>query len=120
MIYVDNAATSIQRNDQCPKSAASSAWSSRCITTTIAPPHFHVRYGKQKAVIGIDLVELLEGKLSPKAKSLVLEWAEAHRTELMADWELARLTGASAQDRSLGVVPCCKTSWKRFLWKTIV
>jgi hypothetical protein len=55
-----------------------------------APPHFHVRYGKQKAVIGIDPVELLEGKLSPKAKSLVLEWAEAHQAELIADWDLAR------------------------------
>ena len=43
-----------------------------------APPHFHVRYGKQKAVIGIDPLELLEGKLSRKAKSLVLEWATAH------------------------------------------
>ena len=32
-----------------------------------APPHFHVRYGKQKAMIGIDPVELLHGKLSPKA-----------------------------------------------------
>jgi len=42
------------------------------------PPHFHVRYGKQKAVIGIEPVELLHGKLSPKAKSLVLEWAALH------------------------------------------
>jgi hypothetical protein len=56
-----------------------------------APPHFHVRYGKQKAVIGIKPVKLLEGKLSPKAKSLVLEWATLHQAELMADWELARL-----------------------------
>lgn len=55
-----------------------------------APPHFHVRYGKQKAVIGIDPVELLEGTLSRKAKSLVLEWATEHQAELMADWELAR------------------------------
>ena len=54
-----------------------------------APPHFHVRYGKQKAVIGIDPVELLEGKLSPKANSLVFDWATAHQAELIADWELA-------------------------------
>ena len=55
-----------------------------------APPHFHVRYGSQKAVIGIDPIELLEGKLTRKAKTLVLEWAAAHQAELIADWELAR------------------------------
>ncbi len=55
-----------------------------------APPHFHVRYGKQKAVIGINPVELLEGGLSPKARALVLEWAIMHQDELMSDWQLAR------------------------------
>ena len=55
-----------------------------------APPHFHVRYGQQKAVIGIDPVELLKGKLSPKASALVLEWATLNQSELMADWNLAR------------------------------
>jgi hypothetical protein len=55
-----------------------------------APPHFHVRYGKQKAIIGIDPVELLKGKVSPKAKSLVLEWATLHQAALITDWELAR------------------------------
>jgi len=55
-----------------------------------APPHFHVRYGKQKALMGLNPVELLEGKLSPKARTLVFEWAQGHHNELMADWELAR------------------------------
>ena len=55
-----------------------------------APPHFHVRYGQQKAVIGIDPPAMLAGRLSPKARTLVLEWAALHQTELMADWELAR------------------------------
>ena len=32
-----------------------------------APPHFPVRYGRQKAVIGIDPIALLAGRLSPKA-----------------------------------------------------
>lgn len=54
------------------------------------PPHFHVRYGKQKAIVGIDALALLEGRLSPKARALVLEWAGLHQDELMADWELAR------------------------------
>ena len=55
-----------------------------------APPHFHVRYGKQKAVIGIDPMELLAGKLSRRVLGLALEWGELHQEELMADWDLAR------------------------------
>ena len=55
-----------------------------------APPHFHVRYAKQKAVIGINPLELLEGTLSPKARALVLEWANMHQDELMSNWDLAR------------------------------
>jgi hypothetical protein len=55
-----------------------------------APPHFHVRYGNQKAVVGIDSLSVLHGRLSPRARSLVLEWARMHQPELMANWELAR------------------------------
>jgi hypothetical protein len=55
-----------------------------------APPHFHVRYGEQKAVIGIDPIALLEGNLSRRGKGLVIDWAQEHQAELMADWELAR------------------------------
>ena len=43
-----------------------------------------------RAVIGIQPLKLLQGKLSPKAKSPVLEWAVLHQDELMVDWELAR------------------------------
>jgi len=46
-----------------------------------APPHFHVRYAKQKAVVGIDLIEMLAGRLSPRARSLILEWAALHQGE---------------------------------------
>ena len=55
-----------------------------------APPHFHVRYGNQRATIRIDPAGVLEGRLSPKARALVLEWAQLHQAELRADWELAR------------------------------
>ncbi len=55
-----------------------------------APPHFHVRYGNQKAVVAIDPIELLAGHLSSRARALVLEWAALHQAELMVDWELAR------------------------------
>ena len=54
-------------------------------------PHFHVRYGEQRALIAIDSLTLLEGKLSPRVLGLVIEWASMHQEELMADWEKARL-----------------------------
>lgn len=54
------------------------------------PPHFHVRYGDQKAVLAIDPLRVLEGKLSPRALGLVMEWAAMHRAELGANWDRAR------------------------------
>ena len=30
------------------------------------PPHFHVRYGEQKAIISIETLTLLRGALSPR------------------------------------------------------
>lgn len=55
-----------------------------------APPHFHARYGHQKAAIDIETLGVLEGELSPRALGLVSEWAARHKDELRADWELAR------------------------------
>ena len=43
-----------------------------------APPHFHVRYSKQKAIVGIDPLVVLAGRLTPRAERLVLEWAALH------------------------------------------
>jgi hypothetical protein len=54
------------------------------------PPHFHVRYGGQKALIGIQTLTVLQGRLAPRVFGLVMEWASLHQTELMGNWELAR------------------------------
>ena len=54
------------------------------------PPHFHVRYSGQKALIAIGPLGLLQGHLSPRALGLVTEWAALHREDLMEDWNLAR------------------------------
>ncbi len=53
------------------------------------PPHFHVRYGGDKASIRIENFAVLEGYLPPRALGLVMEWAEIHKDELFKDWELA-------------------------------
>ena len=55
-----------------------------------APPHFHVRYGEQKALIGIQSLTLLQGRLSPRVFGLVMEWASRHQAELMYTWDQAR------------------------------
>jgi len=54
------------------------------------PPHFHVRYGKHQALLGIRDLRLLAGSLPPRALGLVIEWASRYREELWAHWERAR------------------------------
>lgn len=54
------------------------------------PPHFHVRYNNQKAIVSIETLEILEGELTARLFKLVTEWAILHQVELMEDWELAR------------------------------
>jgi hypothetical protein len=54
------------------------------------PPHFHVRYGSQKALVAIETLSVMRGSLSPRALGLVVEWAAQHREELIENWNLAR------------------------------
>ena len=51
-----------------------------------APPHFHAKYGSQRAAFSIQDLRLIEGNLPPRVISLVLEWAFQHREELMENW----------------------------------
>jgi hypothetical protein len=55
-----------------------------------APPHFHVRYADHKAVVDIQGLSIIEGKLPRRASHLVLDWAELHQAELMRDWDLCQ------------------------------
>lgn len=54
------------------------------------PPHFHVRYGGQKAIIAIETLMLLQGKLSPRVLGMVIEWATIHQNDLLENWQLVR------------------------------
>lgn len=54
------------------------------------PPHFHAYYNGKEAIFRIETLEITAGDLPKRAKSMVLEWAEEHRTELMEDWELSK------------------------------
>jgi hypothetical protein len=57
------------------------------------PPHFHVRYGEDRAVISINELKLMEGKIPKRALALVLEWANEHRDELLKNWNSLETTG---------------------------
>jgi phosphomannomutase len=54
------------------------------------PPHFHARYDGEKVAVDIRTLQVLEGRIEPRALGLVIEWASQHQNELMEDWELAR------------------------------
>ena len=54
------------------------------------PPHFHARYGDNQAVIGIEGLTILQGRLPPRARGLVVEWAGLRQAELRTAWLSAR------------------------------
>ena len=58
-----------------------------------APPHFHVRYEDFRAIVGIDPLELREGRLPPRVLGLVIEWAELHQDELLENWTSLTASG---------------------------
>jgi hypothetical protein len=49
-----------------------------------------IQMAEREALIDIRTLEVIEGGLPRRAFTLVLEWAQAHRLELMEDWELCR------------------------------
>ena len=55
-----------------------------------APPHFRAIHGGDEAQIRIEDADVMEGSLPVTANRLVREWVEAHRDELMANWERAQ------------------------------
>lgn len=54
------------------------------------PPHFHARYSGDEVRIDLKDLTVITGQLSPAKQRLLLEWAAAHRGELVRNWDLAR------------------------------
>ena len=52
-----------------------------------APAHFHAQYNEFEAIIRIDNLNIIQGKLPPKAHALVIERAALHQNELQKNWE---------------------------------
>lgn len=42
------------------------------------PPHFHAIYGDYDASFSIETLEMIEGRLPPRVKGLIIEWATLH------------------------------------------
>lgn len=53
-------------------------------------PHFHAAYSGEEVKIAIQPIRIIEGKISKRALSLVLEWAALHQQELLEAWDTAR------------------------------
>ena len=54
-----------------------------------APPHFHALYGGDEALVGIESLAVLQGRLPPRARGLVVEWAALRQGELREAWSRA-------------------------------
>ena len=61
-----------------------------CFGTNHPPAHFHAFYGSNEALIDIQTSETIAGSLPLGADSLVKQWVDLHRDELLEDWALAR------------------------------
>jgi len=53
------------------------------------PPHFHAEYGEHSAQFSLPNLRIIKGTIPHRVRSLVLEWAAQHLSELSEDWDLA-------------------------------
>lgn len=52
------------------------------------PPHFHAKYGDNETIVEIES-GASTGRMPTRAISMVQEWRELHKDELMENWRLA-------------------------------
>jgi hypothetical protein len=55
-----------------------------------APPHVHVEYQGQEALVAIEDGGIVKGALPRRAHALVRQWCIDHRDELMQNWSRAQ------------------------------
>jgi len=51
------------------------------------PPHFHVKYQEYEATIDIN-DGIIKGSLPRRALTLIYDWMDLHKTELLENWAL--------------------------------
>ncbi|MGI6395199.1 MAG: DUF4160 domain-containing protein [bacterium] len=57
------------------------------------PPHFHAIYGDYQVIVEIN-TGVVEGKFPKRALSLLMEWYEIHKDELLQNWETLKNKGS--------------------------
>jgi hypothetical protein len=50
------------------------------------PPHFHARYGEYEIIVEIESGKV-EGVIPKRALTMIQEWKELHKTELLENWK---------------------------------
>ena len=55
-----------------------------------APPHLHAEYAGKEALLDIERLDVLRGRIARRALTMLLEWASLHRDELEDDWNRMR------------------------------
>jgi len=66
------------------------------------PPHLHAEYGEYEALVNINSMAIIAGRLPSRVLGMVIEWASMHQDELKREWEKAR------NMESLGKIPPLK------------
>jgi len=54
------------------------------------PPHIHVIYQNDEAIIDIENGMIMKGKLSTRHLRFIQAWVEIHKDELLANWNLCQ------------------------------
>ena len=54
------------------------------------PPHFHAEYGEYEALIDINSMGIVSGKLPSRVLGMVVEWASMNQSQLKQEWNKAR------------------------------
>ncbi len=51
------------------------------------PRHIHIKYNEYIAVMELENLNIIDGKLPNKCKKLVREWCKKHQNELIKMWD---------------------------------
>lgn len=51
------------------------------------PPHFHIHYNEYRALMEIQTLNIISGRLPARIRGLVEEWAESNQDVLTAMWQ---------------------------------
>jgi Domain of unknown function (DUF4160) len=55
------------------------------------PPHIHVWYQGDEAIVSIETGEVIGGRLPRTGANIIREWVGLRRQELLLNWERGRL-----------------------------